>query len=627
MIEKMHDRTNGPVFKIIFALVSLSFVLGGIGGGMMLNDTSAVKVNGEEISQQAFLQAKNREQNLRNAQEGDKFWEKLEDPKYVEQFQAYIFDGLVDEALMRQYVQELKLGISDSQVKSHIVNMPAFQQDGKFENALYQQTLRNNGITADHYATIVKDGMLMSQLQEGIINSEFSVPAQQAVLAKLLLQNRQIRVAQFPILAELSKVSVEETEAQAFFEQHKANFVNPEKLTVEYLTVSPKDIEKNVEVGDAQIETYYQTNKAKYVTSGESQLAHIQVADEAAATAIVQAVKNGEDFAKLAQEKSQDLGSAKAGGDLGWAKAGTFPKAFEDAANALSVGEISQPIKIDNAYHVVKVLDRKASKEIPLAEVKAQIAKTIRDELVMSEYSNLIREMAKSALENSSSLAEIAKLANLPIQTTAAFTEQTVPAELNNEKVIQTLFKGDLRKNGQVSEGIELTEHGQPQTMFVRVSQYDPQSVQDFAQAKAAVIEAVKLEKAGKLLNEQGETLLKALNEGNSDAVKFGNSRELMFAQAQLQEPLLAKTVFAMPKPDGKPSYQSLRDANGDLLIIALDKITDGNLETFNQGAAQQFAEADKALLLQNVVRDLRERAKVEINQDFAEQQLESNSQ
>lgn len=627
MIEKMHEKSNGLVFKIIFTLISISFVLGGIGSGMMLNDTSAVKVNGEEISQQTFLQAKNREQNLRNTQEGDKFWEKLEDPKYAEQFQAQVFDGLVDEALMRQYVQELKLGISDNQVKSHIVNMPVFQQDGKFSNTLYQQTLRNNGISADQYASIVKDGMLMSQLQEGIINSEFSVPAQQEVLAKLLLQNRQIRVAQFPILTEVSKVNVEESEVQTFFEQHKANFVNPEKLTVEYLTVSPKDIEKNVEVGDAQIETYYQTNKAKYVTSGESQLAHIQVTDEATATAIVQAVKNGEDFAKLAQEKSQDLGSAKAGGDLGWAKAGTFPKAFEDAASALSVGEISQPIKIDNAYHVVKVLARHEAKEIPLAQVKAQIAKTIRDELVMSEYSNLIREMAKSALENSGSLTEIAKLANLPVQTTTAFTEQNVPAELNNEKIIQLLFKGDLRKSGQVSEGIELSENGLQQTMFVRVSQYEPESVQDFAQAKPAVTEAVKLEKAGKLLNEQSETLLKALNEGNSDAVKFGNSRELMFAQAQLQEPLLAKTVFAMPKPEGKPSYQSLRDTNGDLLIIALDKITDGSLETFNQGVAQQFSEADKALLLQNVVRDLRERAKVEINEDFAEQQLQSNSQ
>lgn len=625
MIEKMHEKSNGPVFKIIFALVSISFVLGGIGGGLMGTDTSAVKVNGKEISQQYFSQAKAREQNVRNAQEGEKFWDNLRhNDAYARQFHQDVANILVREELLRQYAQELKLNVSDAQIKSEIVNNPNFQQDGKFNNAIYQQALRSSEIHPDQYAAIVKEGILMSQLQEGIIASDFTVPAQQDLLAKLLLQKRQVRFATYPLVAETANQTASDAEIEAFYNAHKNQFVTPEKLTVEYVTISPKEVEKKVEVSDAQIETYYQTNKARFVTAGESQLAHIQVQSEAEANTIVQAVKNGEDFAKLAKEKSQDKGSASQGGNLGWAKAGTFPKAFEEAAAALQVGQTSQAVKVDNTFHIIKVLDRKAEAAIPLEKVKDQIAKTIRDELVMTEYSTLTREMLKKAFENSSSLTEVAQLAGLTVQKTAEFTPQNIPAELNNEKITQTIFNGDLRKNGQNSDAIELGDTNSPQTMFLRVSQYQAEAVQSLAEAKNAVIEAVKLEKAGKALTTNAEEALKALQAGNIDAAKFGEAKEFVFAQAQVQQPELANIIFAMAKPADKANYQVAREANGDVIIIALDKVTDGQPAQFKPLAAQ-IAQADQVVLYQNLLNDLRERAKIEINEDFMQQQLESS--
>ncbi|MFK5080826.1 SurA N-terminal domain-containing protein, partial [Glaesserella parasuis] len=95
MIEKMHEKSGGWVFKIIFALVSLSFVLGGIGGGLMATDNSVAKVNGEEISQQVFSRAKNQQQNILNAQLGERFWDLMDNPIYVKQFHESILNGLV----------------------------------------------------------------------------------------------------------------------------------------------------------------------------------------------------------------------------------------------------------------------------------------------------------------------------------------------------------------------------------------------------------------------------------------------------------------------------------------------------------------------------------------------------
>ncbi|MDO9938538.1 SurA N-terminal domain-containing protein [Glaesserella parasuis] len=623
MIEKMHEKSGGWVFKIIFALVSLSFVLGGIGGGLMATDNSVAKVNGEEISQQVFSRAKNQQQNILNAQLGERFWDLMDNPIYVKQFHESILNGLVDDELLRQYAKSLKIDVSADQIKSEIVNSPAFQQDGKFNNNLYQQALRNNGLTADGYAAIVYEGMLFAQIQEAIVNSSFTVPAQQELLAKLLLQKRQVRLATYSIAKEVNNQTASAEEMQAYYEANKANFVNPEKLTVEYISIEPKDLANKIQVTNEQIDTYYQTNKAKYTTKGEAKIAHIQVATEAEANEIVQALAKGEDFAQLAKAKSQDKLSAAQGGDLGWAKAGVFPKAFEDAANMLDAGKTSQPIKVDNAFHIIKVLERNVETVVPLEKVKAQITDTIRNELLLTEYSNITREMANVAFENSGSLEAVAKVANVLVHKTDAFTRETVPAELDNKKVLRVLFDSEVRQNGQNSEAIDLSDATNTKTMFVRVSHYQAENVQTFDEAKSAVEQAVKQQKALKVLEEKATTQVAALNKGETVEVAFGASEELVFAQAQITEPALAQAVFSMAKPAEKPTYQTARNTNGDVVVIALDKVSDGTADEFKPLQAQ-FNQAERVVLRNDLLKDLRERAKIEVNQDFLDQ-LESS--
>lgn len=619
MIEKMHEKTNSLAFKIIFALISISFVLGGIGGGLMMSGTFAAKVNGEEISQQTFNAAKARQQNLLNEQMGERFWDLLDNSEYAAQFNQSVLNQLINEELLRQYAKELKLGISVDQIKSEIVNSPAFQQNGKFDNNLYQQVLRSNNLSADAYAAIVHEGMLLAQVQEAILNSDFVVPAQQEHLAKLLLQKRQVRLANFPVASETDKQSVSNEELEAFYKAHPNDFVNPENLTVEYVMISPKDVSKNVQVTNEQLETYYQTNKSQYAIPEEIHLAHIQVATEAEAQAIEQALKNGENFATLAKEKSGDKLSALQGGDLGWSKSGTFPAAFESAANTLQKGQFSAPVQVDGNYHIIKMLDRKASVATPLAEVKDKISETIRHELALAEYSTMTREMVNRAFENNGSLDSVAEVAKLAVQKTEPFTINDVPAALNHEKVLKVLFSGELRQNGQNSEAIEIGDEKNPQTIFVRVSQYQAQAVKTFEEAKPALEQAVKYQKAEQALNEKAQELVNKLSQGEKVEVDFAPTQELIFVQAQMENPTLAQTVFAMPKPTEKATYQVARSQNNDIVIVALDQVTDGDISALQPLTTQ--LEQDNALKLQSeLLNDLRQRAKIELNEDFINQ-------
>lgn len=618
MIEKWHDRTNSLGFKIIFTLVSLSFVLGGIGSGLVATDDSAVKVNGEGISQRTFTDAKNRQQNILYSQKGGEAWDLLDKPEYAREFNQSVLNSLINDELLRQYAKSLKLDVGVDQIKSEIVHDANFQQNGKFDNNLYQQTLRNAGLTTDGYAAIVREGMIFSQIEEGIINTSFDLPAQQEALAKLLFQKRDVRLATYSLADEAKNQTVSPEELQSFYDAHKKQLLTPETFTVEYLVLTPKDVEKRIQITDEQIATYYDKNKAQFVTKGEANLAHIQVANETEANAIAQQLNNGADFATLAKEKSTDKLSAAQGGNLGWTKAGTFPQAFENAASQLQVGQVSQPIKIDNAYHIIKVIDRKAENIIPLAQVKDKITETIRKELLASEYSTVARDMANSAFENSGSLEAVAKVAGLEIHKTSAFTQANVPAELQHEAVEKALFESDLRQTGQNSDALEIGDAINPRTMFVRVSDFQAEREKTLEEAKTDVEAMVKREKAEKALLSNAEANLVALNEGKNN-ISFGETQTLVYAQAQAQQPVLAKTVFNMPKLADKATYQIARNVKGDVIIVALDKVSDGTLPEFKP-LEPQFAEANRTILRNDLVKDLRERASIDVNTEFMEQ-------
>lgn len=618
MIEKMHDRTNGPVFKVIFALVSLSFVIGGIGGGFIASDNFAAKVNGESISSSAFSEAKRAQESRLYNQLGERAWDLLDSPEYSAQFNRTILNELVNEELLRQYAKELKLGISADQIKAEIVNNPSFQQDGKFSNDLYLQSLRQAGLTADGYAALTNEAMLFAQIQEGILNSHFTVPAEEALLAKLLFQQRQVRLANFPIATEAAKQAVTSEEISAYYEKNKQTLLEPEKLVVEYVSITPKDVEKNVQITNEQIETFYQTNRKDYVTAGESRLAHIQFANQADANAALTALQNGEDFAAVAKSKSTDKLSASQGGDLGWAKAGTFPKAFEDAAQTLEIGKFSQPVQVDGAYHIIKVLERKAEVEIPLAQVKDKIAETIRQDLVLQEYSKITQEMANKAFENAGSLEAVAKDANLTVHKTAEFSRTNIPTELSNEKVVKVLFEGDLRQSGQNSEALSIGDDKNPQTMFVRVSQYQAERVKSLEEAKAEIEQTVKNQKAEASLKAFAEKSIKTLNEGGTVEIKFAPQQTFVYAQND--DAALFKTIFSMPKPTDKPTYQMGSNANGDVVIVGLDKVEDGKAEAIKP-LLPQVNNVEQLSLRANLLQNLREKASIEVNEEILQNQ------
>jgi peptidyl-prolyl cis-trans isomerase C len=151
-------------------------------------------------------------------------------------------------------------------------------------------------------------------------------------------------------------------------------------------------VHKEVEpkITEAKIKERYEQLAAKFKPQDEVRARHILVKTEAEANDIIKQLKGGADFAKLAEEKSKDTGSAKQGGDLGYFVHDAMVKAFADAAFGMKVGEISdKPVKTEFGYHIIKVEDRRKSSPPPLAEVKEQIANQLGQELTNDEVKSL----------------------------------------------------------------------------------------------------------------------------------------------------------------------------------------------------------------------------------------------
>lgn len=196
---------------------------------------------------------------------------------------------------------------------------------------------------------------------------------------------------------------VKDEEVEERFNQYKEQFgdsfkdvLQSQGLTEEQFksnirfTLLQEKAEKDIEVTDEEIEKYY--NQGKY----ELHARHILVDDEATAKEVLEKLNKGEDFVELAKEYSKDSANAEQGGDLGWFTVGTMVTEFNDAAYALEVNEISEPVKTDYGYHIIQVLDKREVEDYgTLEEKKDEIRQKLID--MKGGFATKLTELVKEA--------------------------------------------------------------------------------------------------------------------------------------------------------------------------------------------------------------------------------------
>ncbi|YCA44410.1 peptidylprolyl isomerase [Bacillus sp. JZ8] len=160
-----------------------------------------------------------------------------------------------------------------------------------------------------------------------------------------------------------------------------------------------KEIEEllrpSIKITEKEMKEYFNENKDSFAQAAQVKASHILVDDKKTAKEIKEKLDKGEDFATLAKKYSTDTATSESGGELGYFEEGTMTDEFDKKAFSMKKGEISDPVKTDYGYHIIKVEDVKEAKQASYKDSKAQVKEAIFNEKLQTEYSTWLEKKKK----------------------------------------------------------------------------------------------------------------------------------------------------------------------------------------------------------------------------------------
>ncbi|MXR68411.1 peptidylprolyl isomerase [Shewanella sp. JBTF-M18] len=606
MLEKIREGSQGVIAKGILVVVILSFAFTGVSSYLgSSSEPSAATVNGEEISKSALEQAYQSERARLEQQLGDMYNTLASNESYLASVKQNVLERLIADKLVDQAAADLGLRVSDQQIKTAIMNEPAFQTDGQFDNDRYLALIRQLGYQANSFRDMMRGDMTRRQLVVTLVGSEFVLPGEAEYLAQIQGQTRDIRYQIVDAEPLLAGVSVSDEEANTYYQQNQSLFVRPETIALDYIELSADQLASAIQVSDEEAKTYYDENKAQYLQAEKRLAAHILVslgddedAAKAKAEAILAKLQAGEDFEALAKSDSDDSFSGEQGGKLDWFEQGVMEAPFDEALFALEKGQYSGIVKTSFGYHIVKLLDLQAASTSPFEAVKDKIVAQIQQDKAINEFYTLQQRLSDVSYEVPDTLAEAAKEVGVAVKTSPVFTRDNAPEPLDSADVIKAAFSNTVLLDGMNSDVIEL---GDNHVIVVRVNKHSAAGTMEFAEVKATIIERLKQDKANELARDKAQEVMAAIKGGEIPTDMIART-ELSRGEQGIDTSIVSK-AFEMAQPGSDLVVDTAALANGYAVVI-LDKVNqpesvDESLVTaLKQRLNSQYSENDYRALI-----------------------------
>ncbi|ESQ97639.1 peptidyl-prolyl cis-trans isomerase [Stutzerimonas chloritidismutans AW-1] len=577
MLQNIRDNSQGWIAKTIIGIIVMLLALTGFEAifNAASNNQNAAEVNGEEISRYDLDQAMNMQRRQLAQQLGQDFDASLLDDRLL---RDSALGSLIDRMLLLQSAKSANFAFSSEALDQLILQTPEFQVDGAFSAARFDQVIQQMGYSRLQFRQLLEQEMLIGQLRAGISGTGFVTDQQVDNFARLEMQTRDFATLTLP--AQQEAIEVGDEQIKEYYEANADRFRTPEQVIVEYVELKKESFFDQVEVSDEELQELYQKQIANLAE--QRRAAHILIEtggelsdDEAKAKIdeIATRVKNGDDFAAVAKEASQDPGSASEGGDLGFAGPGVYDPAFEDALYALNEGEVSAPVKSEFGWHIIKLLGVQ-SPEVPAFEsLKPQLVRELKAQQVEQRFVETSKQLEDSAFE-ASDLAQPAQELGLMVQTTEAFGRDGGEGITANRQVIQAAFSDEVLVDGANSSVIELD----PDTSIaLRVKEHLKPAAIPLADVREDIVQQLQRSLAAEAARAKGEQLLADLRKGQQPDDGQWQAVEAATRSQEGVAPALLQAVFRMPRPEqqDKPSYSGVALSNGDYAVVRLNGVNE----------------------------------------------------
>jgi peptidyl-prolyl cis-trans isomerase D len=629
MLQNIRSWAEGWLAWTIVVLIAIPFALWGIneyfqGGG----EVTVAEVNDRDISQQELEQAYQRQRQRLEAVLGDQLNERL--------LKQQVLEGMVNQVLLAQAVENAGLHYSDAQLVTQIRSFPTFRRNGEFDRALYEQALRTQGLSPQQFESQLREGALIDQYQAGVRATALVTPSELKQVLRLKEQQRDIGYLIVPAARFMPTAVVSEQDIARYFKEHGPEFVEPERVSIDYLELKLDELAEALEPpSEEALQKHYQERKGDFMLEEQRRASHILVTvDQGAgekaiaearskAQGLMERVQQGEAFEKVAQESSQDPGSAKQGGDLGYFGRGVMDKSFEEAVFSMKPGEL-RLVQTPFGFHVVKLVDIKLAQVKSFEEVREQLAREDRRQRAERIFLDQGERLADLAYEHPDSLEPAAKELGRPITSSGLFTRDGAGGEgvTAHPKVVQSAFSQDVLA-GNNSEPVELApDH----LVVLRVKEHKPSAPKSLDQVRAEIEQRLRTEAAREAAHKLGQQIAEQIRQGK-DPAEMAGQHQLKWETAndikrdeQKLHPEIVRTAFSLPRPGDKPSLGDAVFPSGDYVLVRVLAVEDGKVDGVDgkerqtrwRQLAQDYGEGE----LNGVARELRGQGDIELHPD-----------
>lgn len=576
MLQTIRNHAQGTFAWIILILICVPFLFWGIQNYVGGGQEQAVAVVGDEEIYQADLARAYQQMASRIGGVGQINEETL---------MQLALKNLIDEEVLRQTALDRGYVISDGQIREAIRAMPYFRNVDGFDKEKFDDTLRAQSISEPYFISQIRNGMEIGQLQDGITQSTFATETEIDRFLHLRDQLRTVEYVTVPVVE--SDVEIVAKEIEKYYRENSESFRYPEQISVQYVELNIDDIAAKLDVDDEAVFDFYEAQQDLYTRKERRKVSHILAAidskegdagEQAALEKISQAqnmLASGDAFAAVAKKLSDDTVSGKQGGNIGLINPGDMDKAFETAAYALSIGQVSDPIKSPFGYHLIKLTELEAGEVKPFEGVQEEVEKAYRRQAAENKFYELGENIAQISYENPDSLAPVAESANLEIKSSELFTRLETEGFGANGKIVEAAFSAQVLE-GKNSDPIELSSN---EVVVLRLIKHIPASSKPLKEVRDEVIDKIKTRSAMDTVKAKADRLLAQLREGTS----LGEIAERNNLELSKPEPLsrsgknipwlLNKALFSAAKPakDESVPLQVALPGGAQVVAVLLD--------------------------------------------------------
>ena len=621
MLQAINDRIKGWLGMAIVALIALPFAFWGIqsyiGGG---GEQYAAKVNDTEISEREFkYNLSTQRQKLQQQFDGKVPFEDTI-------LKQRVMDQLVNRKLLEELANKAGYLISDNQLSENLKKI--FTRDGKFDREYVDQILQSKGMTISQLEYQLRSDMQISQIMDALTNTSFVTDDEARRLAELEHQERKVSTLTFSIDHFASDIEVSEDEIKTAYEAGSDRYMLPEKVSIEYVELKSDVLSGDVEVDEQAIVTMYDEYVATISQKEQRKARHILLKtdkDEETARAQILDIRKqlleGASFDDLARKHSQDVGSAKQGGDLGWVEAGLMVKPFEDALYAMKVGELSDVVESQFGLHLIKLEEIQSEPVQSLQEKRAELEQAFKQEVISNKFYDLSELMATTAYENADSLISVTEALNVKSQNSEYFTRESGTGIANNEKIRSAAFSKLVLEDKSNSDVIEISpEH----ILVLRVLDRKPASLLPLDAVRPAIENNLKLKKShentlaaareAKIKINAGELLV---NDVVANGITLEKIEVLTRKDNKKVDPMVLEAAFKMSAPeDGKLIANEVAMYSGDVALVILEQVlTPDNIDQAKIDAVKNQLRQDISTIEFNTALNaIRDKADLYIN-------------